>query len=253
MRNVRSTVTAASVTVFVALALVACAQPAPAPSSTPGPSASTHPTPTSTPTDEADPMDPSVLFRISVTATSPNGAIADLVQTVHRPTASTSLQAADEAALDAECGSWRTEFPSPRFVVSTITVTDRSPAGASWGGASPAVVSMNGWPVFIGSLTSFQAPCASVQLGIGTARGVTPVASGSADGVDGWARVAYGFGIATDPTFDLSTRGPYVTLSNCSIELSSFAIDKSETAAGWTDIDQVFPLYACAFGEATAV
>lgn len=221
MRIVRSTVTAASVAVFVALALAGCAQPAPVPSSTPSPSASTPPTPSSSPDDEADPLGPTVLFRISVTATSPSGAIADLVQTVYRPTASTSLQAADEAALDAECGSWRAEFPNARFVVSTITATDRSPAGAGWGSASPAVVSMNGWPVFTGSVTSFQAPCASVQLGIGTARGVTPVAAGDADAVDGWARVAYGFGIATDPTFDLSTTGPYVTLSNCSIELSS--------------------------------
>ena len=138
-------------------------------------------------------------------------------------------------------------------MVTTITATDRSPAGASWGTASPAVVSMNGWPVFTGAVTSFQAPCASVQLGIGTARGVTPVAAGDPDGVDGWARVAYGFGIATDPSFDLSTTGPYVTLSNCSIELSEFASDASETAAGWAQAAQVFPLYQCMFGEATAV
>jgi hypothetical protein len=253
MRTVRSTVTAASVALFVALALAACAQPAPVPSSTPGASSSPRPTPSSSPTDDADPMHPDVLFVISVTATSPSGAIADLVQTVYRPTSSTTTQAADEAALDAECGSWRTEFPTARFVVSTMTVTDRSPAGASWGAASPAVVSMNGWPVFTGSVTSFQAPCASVQLGIGSARGVTPVAAGDPDAVDGWARVAYGFGIATDPSFDLSTTGPYVTLSNCSIEVSTFATDNSETAEGWADAAQVFPLYQCMFGEAAAV
>ena len=253
MSTMRSTVTAASAVVLVVLGLAACAQPMPVPTSTPSPSTSSGPTSTPTPTDEADPMNPGVLFRISVTATSPSGAVADLVQTVSMPTASTSLQAADEAALDAECGSWRTEFPTPRFVVTTITATDRSPAGASWGTASPAVVSMNGWPVFTGAVTSFQAPCASVQLGIGTARGVTPVAAGDPDGVDGWARVAYGFGIATDPSFDLSTTGPYVTLSNCSIELSEFASDASETAAGWAQAAQVFPLYQCMFGEATAV
>ncbi len=240
-----------SLALLVAFVLAACAPPGTEPSPSPSPlSVSTSPSPSSTPIDLGD---PTVLFRISVTATSPGGAVADLVQTVYRPVAATSAQAADETALDAECGAWRDEFPDARFLVTSVTVTDRSPAGTSWGSASPAVVSMNGWPVFTGAMTSFQAPCASVQLRIGETRGVTPVASGSADGVDGWARVAYGFGIATDPTFDLSTTGPYVTLSDCSIELSQYAIDSSATAAGWAQAHQVFPLYVCAFGEADAV
>ena len=251
MRIVRPTVTAASVAALVILGLAACAQPAPVPSPSSSSSAAT-PTPTPTPTVVADSLGPDILFRISVTATHPNGAVADLVQTVYRPTASTDMQAADEAALDAECGSWRTGFPTRKFVVTTITVTDRSPAGAGWGTVPPAVVSMNGWPVFTGSMTSFQAPCSSVQVKPGETRGVTPVVSGDPDAVDGWARVAYGFGVATDPSFDLSTTGPYTTFSNCSIEVSQFAIDASETAAAWLDQDQVFPLYVCAFGEDTA-
>ncbi len=252
MRIVRPTVTAASVVVLVVLGLAACATPAPVPSSTPAPSASS-PAPTPTPTDVADSLGPDVLFRISVTATHPNGAIADLVQTVYRPVATTDMQAADEAALDAECGSWRNAFPKREFVVSTITVTDRSPAGAGWGVVPPAVVSMNGWPVFTGAMTSFQAFCASVQVELGETRGVTPVVSGDPDAVDGWARVRYGFGIATDPSFDLSTKGQYPTFSNCSIELSQFAISQSPTAAGWASTAQVFPLYGCEFGEAAAV
>lgn len=252
MRIVRSTVTAASVTALVVLGLTACAPPAPVPSPTSTPSAPT-PTATPTPTGVPDALGPDILFRISVTATNPNGAVADLVQTVYRPVAATDMQAADEAALDAQCGSWRTAFPDRRFVVTTITVTDRSPAGSGWGTVPPAVVSMNGWPVFTGSMTSFQAYCASVQVKVGETRGVTPVVSGDPDAVDGWARVLYGFGIATDPSFDLSTKGPYPTFSDCSIELSQFAVDESPTAAGWADTAQVFPLYGCEFGEAAAV
>ena len=109
-------------------------------------------------------VDPSILFTISVTAMAPNGAIADLTQTVYTPVAATTQQAADEAALDGECGGWRTEFPAAEYLVSLIEVTDESPAGVRWDG-SVAVVSMNGWPTYNGAVDTFQAYCASYHDG----------------------------------------------------------------------------------------
>lgn len=40
-------------------------------------------------------------------------------------------QAVDEAALNAECDGWQGAFASPKYLVSLITVTDKSGGGAS--------------------------------------------------------------------------------------------------------------------------
>ena len=214
---------------LVALALTGCTTPAgdPAPSEA-ADSSSPVPEETET-TDPVDPVDPTVLFTISVTATAPDGASADLTQTVYKPVAATTQQAADEAALDGECDGWRAAYPSPQYLVSDITVTDTSPAGSSWQ-HSVAVVSMNGWPTFTGEVDSFMAYCASVQVNLGASRGVTPV-GGTADSSGGWATFEYGFGIATEAGTDVP--GPDDTvLSDCTIELSADA-QASAIASAW--------------------
>lgn len=217
------------VIVLAALALAGCTPSDPAPSITPS-TVDSSPEPSETASAAAvDTLDPDVLFTISVTATAPNGAIADLVQTVYKPVASTTQQAADEAALDGECDGWRAAYPAPEYLVSLIDVTDRSPDGASWP-HSVAVVSMNGWPTFSGEVESFMAYCASVQVNLGSSRGVTPV-SGAADAAGGWATFEYGFGIATEAGTDVP--GPTDTvLSNCAIELSAEA-QASAIASAW--------------------
>jgi hypothetical protein len=206
------------------------------------PTASASPTPV-LPT--ITPVDPNVLFTITATATSPAGAVADLTQIVYKPT----TNAASVAQLDAECGSWQDYFtPSVQYLASTVTAVDRSPAGKSWS-SSVAVVSMNGFPVFTGDFGSFQSPCASVFINIGTANGVTPVDAGSPDANRGWAMNYYGFGIATeDPGAE--SAGPNDTvISNCAISLSDFAVNNSSIASGWATAPQQYPDLGCSFGS----
>ena len=238
----------ATVALLTALALAGCTTPASTISGDGTPSGSTDSaTPTPEATDTGPSLDPDVLFTITVTATAPNGAVADLSQVVYKPVPSTDMQAVDEAGLDGECDGWRAEFPSAEFVVSLIDVTDRSPAGASWNG-SVAVASMNGWPHFSGEVSSFQAYCASYQVNLGASRAVTPVAAGTAaDTSGGWAKIAYGFGIATEAGTDVP--GPDDTLlSDCHIELSQYAIDNSAIAASWATQVQEYPQLGCSFG-----
>lgn len=204
-------------------------------------SESASPAPTA---DDEPVVGPNILFTISVTSTAPNGAVAHLTQTVYKPVTATTQQSTDEAALDGECEGWRSEFPSAEYLVSLIEVTDESAAGVSWDRA-PAVVSMNGWPAYSGAVSTFQSYCASYQVNIGSSRAVSPVEAGSgADGVHGWARVAYGFGIATNAGSDVP--GPDdATLSNCQITLSP-AAEASAIASTW--VAYTNPV-SCAFGE----
>ncbi len=232
--------------------LTACVPPGSGPSVSPSPGQQTPSPSVSSAAPTQNTLDPDILFRISVTAHDPSGAVADLVQTVYKPKSSTSNMTADLAELDNQCTGWQSAYPNPQYVETDVDVTDKSPAGASWGPAAVAVVSMNGSPVFSGSFTTFQAYCASVGVLLGNTHGVTPVASGNPDAIRGWAQVLYGFGVATDPQFDLTTVGPYVTFTNCQIELSQFATDNSAVAASWASATQTYPLYVCSFGEELA-
>jgi hypothetical protein len=236
----------AALAILAALSLAACSPGDPTDpeetdtTSTPTATADATPVPDDGPT----PLDPDVLFVISATATAPNGALANLVQTVYKPVSTTNQQGVDEAALDSECTGWRDEYPSADYVISLIDVTDQSPAGASWQ-HSVAVASMNGWPVFSGEVDTFQAYCASYQVNLGASRAVTPVTPGSgAEGPHGWAHILYGFGIATEAGTD--TPGPDDTvLSNCQITLSAEAA-ASAIASAWAWDGN--PL-SCSFGE----
>ena len=240
----KTTAALSTLAIITALSLAACSPGDPTPD---GPSESPASTADETPLpDEGDgetPIDPNVLFTITVTATAPNGAIADLVQTVYQPVTATAQQSADEAALDSECEGWRSDYPAAEYVVSLIDISDRSPAGASWD-RSVAVVSMNGWPVFSGEVDTFQAYCASDQVNLGSSRGVTPVTAGSgADGPHGWAHIQYGFGIATEAGSD-TPRPEDTGLSNCQITLGA-AAQASTIASTWVGYPD--PL-GCMFG-----
>ena len=243
----KTTAALSTLAIFTALSLAACSPGDPtseSPSVPPSATASADETPLPEEDDGKTPIDPDVLFTITVTATAPNGAVADLVQAVYKPVAATTQQSVDEAALDSECTGWRDSFAAPAYVVSLIDVTDRSPAGSSWD-RSVAVASMNGWPVFSGAVDTFQAYCASYQVNLGASRAVTPIAAGSnSDDMQGWARIRYGFGIATEAGTD--TPGPDDTvLSNCQIVLSAEAAT-SPIASAWAWNGN--PL-SCSFGN----
>lgn len=231
----------AALAILAALSLTACMPGDP----TDPPATDATPTATPDATPEPDPgLDPDVLFTITVEATASNGALATLVQTVYKPVAATEQQAVDEAALDAECEGWKVQYPAAEYVVSLIDVTDHSPDGSSWD-QSVAVASMNGWPAWSGEVDTFQSYCASYQVNLGASRAVSPITAGSgAEGTHGWARMLYGFGIATNAGSD--TPGPDDTLlSDCVVELSAEAA-LSAIASSW--VWDGNPL-SCSFGE----
>jgi hypothetical protein len=230
--------------------LVGCTPETPAPS--PSASEEISPTPTepsSTPSPTPSTVvDPNIMFSITATATSPAGAVADVTQVVYKPVAGSEATAAI-AQLDSECDGWESSYgSSPKFVKSTVTAVDRSPVGKHWTG-DPAIVSMNGLPVFTGDFGSFQSPCASVFIKFGTAEGVTPVTKGSPDSGSGWATYYYGFGVTTEDP-GATTPGPHDTkISNCVITLSSYATTGSAIAASWASAAQTYPELGCSFGN----
>jgi len=238
----RSVIVAA--TAIALLGLTACA-PHPSPSSTAHAGASTSPTPSATPTPTAPPLAADVLFRISVTATAPNGAVARLTETVHAPVAATDQQSADEAQLDNECDSWRTAFSPTRFVVGEISADLVS---GNWDPNQVVVADMAGYPVWQGDEKPYQAFCASALPSIpGGARAVSPVGGGDADRDGGWAIFRYGFGVPTDPSAGDTPSANDLVLSHCSIQLGAAAHD-SVFAGSWPGSPQTSNGLSCYFG-----
>ena len=227
------------------LCLTACA-PHPAPSSS-AHSGPTSATPTATPTPTEAPLPDDVLFKISVTATAPNGAVAKLTETVHAPVASTDQQSADETQLDNECDSWRTAFSSTQFVVGQVQAILVS---GTWDPNQVIAADMAGYPVWQGDEQPFQAFCASARPSVpGSARAVSPVGAGTDPDRDGaWAIYRYGFGVDTDPSTD--SDGPSATdavLSHCSIQLGA-AAHTSVFASSWPASAQTTKGLSCYFG-----
>ncbi|CAN5280887.1 hypothetical protein BH11ACT5_BH11ACT5_09760 [soil metagenome] len=209
----------------------AASSASPSATHTPTASATPHPTASATPTATAVAVDPSILFTISSTVTAADGGVAHIVQTVYRPVA--TPPAGTEGRLDTDCDGWRAKFPSPAYVRSTYVATTDGP----WTGGRIGL-SMNGWPVYTGDFSTFQAYCATVLAHIpGTVEAVTPVpAGGSSDAADGWATLFYGFGIPDD---DSPT-----ALSDCVITLGTDAL-ASAIAATWPTKPQVYPGSTC--------
>ena len=227
------------------LCLTACA-PHPTPSSGAHAGSTTSSTPTATPTPTEAPLAADVLFKISVTATAPNGAVAKLTETVHAPVASTDQQSADEAQLDNECDSWRTAFSSTQFVVGQVQAILVS---GTWDPNQVIAADMAGYPVWQGDEQPFQAFCASARPTVpGAARAVSPVGGGDADTDGGWGIYRYGFGVGTDPSTD--SDGPSTTdvvLSHCSIQLGA-AAHTSVFASSWPASAQTAKGLSCYFG-----
>lgn len=235
-------VSAAALTV---VALTACGvMPVPTLSPTPTGSGSATPTaiaptPSSSPTATVDPTDPNLLFTISVTLTSPVGALAHVTQAVYKQVPTIANQAAVEQQLDEQCDGWRNTVGPADYVRTVITSDDVSTGGKVWSPSGHFVVTLAGFPAWFGDYTSFMAYCASVQgLIPGTIEGIAPVPAGAvADARGGWATLQYGFGIATDPQ-DQATDPQYTQLSDCVITLSPYAAANSAIAPTWAGVVQ---------------
>lgn len=240
----RVVVTGGAALAAAMLVLTGCA-PHAAPSSTPHPAATQHASPSASATPTLPPLPDDVLFRISVTATAPNGAIAELTETVHAPVTTTDQQSADEAQLDNECDSWRTAFASTKFVVGQVSAKVVS---GSWDPQQVIAVDMAGYPVWQGDERPFQGFCASALASIpGASRAVSPVGGGNADRDGGWAIYRYGFGVPTEPGADASPAPSDVVLSHCSVQVGAAAHD-SVFAGSWPTSAQTGNGLSCFFG-----
>ncbi len=238
----RSVILAA--TAAALLCLTACA-PHPAPSSTAHAGSTASATPTGTPTPTDPPLPADVLFRISVTATAPNGAVAKLTETVHAPVATTDQQSADETQLDNECDSWRSAFSPTQFLVGQVSAILVS---GSWDPNQVVAADVAGYPVWQGDERPFQAFCASALPNIpGGARAVSPVGGGDADTNGGWAIYRYGFGVPTDPSAGGSPAATDLVLSHCSIQLGA-AAHGSVFASSWPTSPRTGNGLSCYFG-----
>ena len=253
----RNSIAAAGAASAIALALiVALAGCAPAVSpkakaghSHPGPShSSSASAPTPTPTPTAVPLGPlpaNALFRITATVTEPDGAAADLVETVFAPTAPTS---ADTAMLNTQCNlpgepTWQSNYSSPAYLTTTITAT-LHPGSPAWTASDQiAAYFLGSSSAYSGAYSVAQSDCAPGYITIpGTVHGVAPVESSNpALGTYGWASTFgdYGFdGGGNDPgALDSSGTG---VVKNCAIEESVAAKATSPVVAGW--LTQTFVL-----------
>jgi hypothetical protein len=244
----RSLLPAAVVAATLALALAACAPSAAKPTASAKPGRTASATPTATPSSSAPPLPDDVLFKITATATAPDGTAVALAETVSAPVAKTDHQSGDESQLDSECDGWRQAFPSTQFVVAQVTAT--LPNGADWTDADGQVaVDMAGYPVWQGDQKPFQELCATAIAGIpGSARAVSPVADGKPDATGGWAVFRYGFSVPSASGGDGSTTpSGGVTISRCRIQLGT-AAKPSIFASTWPANPITSNGSACQFG-----
>lgn len=234
----------AAVVAAAVLCLAACA-PDPGPSSPAHAAGTTSATPTASATPSAAPLPADVLFKITVTATAPNGAVAKLSESVHAPVASTDQQSDDETQLDNECDSWRTAFPTTQFLVGQVTAVLVS---GSWDPKQVIAADMAAYPVWQGDEQPFQGFCATAMPSIpGAARAVSPVGGGDADTDGGWGIYRYGFGVPTDPSAGDGPAPTDVVLSHCSIQLGT-AAHGSVFASSWPGSPQTDNGLSCYFG-----
>ena len=245
---------------LVAIALSGCAASGGTPSkSVPGGSHSSGvhstPHPSATSADPADPtrptVDPTVLFTITAKLSSDAGATADLSEIVYKPVDATDQMSKDEALAndpDLGCPNWLSLIPNEQFLVGKITVTDTSPAGASWPADAYGLALLDfdgGHPVYSGAMNFFQAVCdTGVFVTLGETRAVSPVNPTSPDEQYGWASYSYGF--YAEPGEFAGTIGS--TITDCSLTLSDYATANSVVVQGWAAQPQPYPGTSCAFG-----
>lgn len=248
----RSSLVVVVVAATFALALAGCAPSPASPSHSAKPVRSATPTATPQPTASASPLPDGVLFQITATATAPDGTVAKLTEVVNAPVARTDHQAGDETQLDHECEGWRQAFASTQYLVATVTST--IPSGASWTDTDGQItMDMAGYPVWTGDQRPAQQLCATaVALIPGSARAVSPVASGKPDATGGWAVFRYGFGLLSTSgggsgTASPAAQGAGVVFSDCRIQLGS-AAGTSIFASAWASHPDTEGGSACRFG-----
>ena len=253
----KSTVTAGAASAIAFAVIVALAGCAPAVSlkskaghAHPGPSShsSSAPAPTSTPTPTAvalGPLPANALFRITATVTEPDGAAADLVQTVFAPAAPDS---GDTALLNAQCNlsgqpTWQSNYSSPLYLTTTITAT-LHPGSPAWTASDQiSAYFLGSTSAYSGAYSLAQSDCAPGYISIpGAIHGVAPVeATNPTLGMYGWASAFgdYGFDGGGNDLGALDSSGTGV-VKNCEIEESATAKATSTVVAGW--LTQTFVL-----------
>ncbi len=212
----------------------------------------------SAPASGPGPLPATALFRVTATARAENGAVADLVETVFQPVAPTAV---DAALLDSQCNypgvqslkgqpSWESVYPSPLFVVTTITSAVRAGSPA-WLPDDEVIFYFLGTAAYSGSFAGFEAYCAPGIVRVpGRIHGVAPVPGGDpVGGASGWASEigSYGFdGGRNDPVAPVV--GGTAIVSDCAIQLSAAAQAASPVAAAW--VTQPFVLAdGCRFSD----
>jgi hypothetical protein len=189
------------------------------------------------------PLPKSALFRITATAKAPNGAVADLVETVYEPTSPT---AKDVVLLDAQCNypsvpslkgqpTWESAYPSPLIVATTITSTVRTGSPA-WSPNEKVIFYFLGTAAYSGAYSGFEAYCAPGILGVpGSIHGVAPVPGGDpVTGSFGWASKFVSYGFNAGGNYPVTpVVGGNANVSDCAIQLSAAAKAESTVAAAW--------------------
>ncbi|MEP6482112.1 MAG: hypothetical protein ABJA94_08920 [Rhodoglobus sp.] len=221
-----------------------------------GPALSPAPTLSSTAGASATPLTANALFRITATATEPDGAVAELTETVYAPVA---LSAAESALLTAQCpgSGWPGNYPSPTAVRATVVTAVRA-GSTPWTSFSPVGITAS-----LGNVAAWSgqfAPTANLgcaspgALAVpGTASGVEAISPASSPagvaGGEGWFSAIYGFAMSYDGE---DPAGPVpamrVTLSNCALELGPLAISGNPATAGWPSEAQLAVQTSCWFG-----
>ncbi len=248
---------------LVGAALVAAAATGCAPAVAPEPTASLSAAPaaTPTPTQVAIPsstptVDPSVLFTISVTLTSPgkNGAVADLVQTVYAPVPLASVTASDLAAIKTQCAGLIVTSANPTYLKTKVTSTLEK-GSSPWPGDDAVGVLEGGGngSAWSGSYIPFETACEGPIIEIpGEADGITLIPSvKSASEPTGWTVGQYGFGYFydVDAISDI-TKSERYKFSKCTLQLGPLAA-ANPISAKWPS--QVKPqpsgLAGCGVGQ----
>lgn len=212
--------------------------------------------PTETPTTDPTPThfssDEVLLFTITATATSLQGATVALRQQVFAPVEFGDISVDLQAEFTQVCGQW--DPPTNYgYVRSVVDVTDTSLPGIAWATAITEpftysyIIAGSGWSAaYSGAAQGFSAACASAWMWPGRSEGTFAVlrTSGS-DDVGGWARMQYGFSVYDDGySSEIGYAPP--TISNCEIVLEPAGYS-SVVAQGWKP--DVGEFDRCTFGE----
>ena len=198
--------------------------------------------PSATPT-----ADPNVMFTITGTVHSADGATADLKQVVYRPIAQSEDAASFALFSDPEylCGD-PADIPGAMLLKAVVTVTDTSPAGSSWPDDAYGLtfLASGGRTRYAGSWNNAGSPCDTpAYVVLGETQTVSLANPTYADEVYGWASHDYGF--IADPSEYGGTIG--VTITNCAIEISDWALANSASTHNWPS--QSHDSASCLFGE----